>query len=253
MPGLSLRKEKGMQRSFRSYILLGVLLAALAGTAGAADGPGWVGLYTQEMIEVLENQNRIDRLCPPTQPQALREACRRERLSPRTWTLDVREHPSLSSARTGSIRITATPGSGLTFAYAGQDGTVQFLPDLFDADWGYGPYFHQTYRDRRGSWFELPKGPLPGPGWIDMSRLGPVPDVRDIEAGQVYLLNSESFFLIGIREGSVTFRPEQPADQWCREGEPPALTPFQARTFPVRELYDADGHLILKIKYLRGC
>lgn len=241
-----------MLRSILISFLYGAILTASAALADDTSF-GWAGLYNEEMIAWMENQNNLDALCPQSLLPADRNRCREEKLKPGVWSIEVHEKPSSSSPKMGSITITFTPGSGLTFAYRGSGILLPFTPDLYDSDWGYGPYFHQTFLENRASWFLLPKDPLPAPGWIDISQLTRAPDVRKITEGQVYTLSDSSIVVIKIDKQTVTVRPEQPADMWCDAGEPPKLQPFQKKVVPVSELFDRNRHLKLKIKYTRGC
>jgi len=213
---------------------------------------GWVGLYNQEMVEWLENQNRIDALCPRALGPTL-QSCRDEKLKPRTWGIDVREKPEWNSERLGTIVITATPGVGLTAVFRSSNDSIMFTPDLFHVDWGYGPYFHQTFRDNRNSWYMLPRNPLPKPGWIDISRLTKTPDIKNIAEAQVYEMDGNGIVLTRIHNDKITIRSEQPADMWCEAGDPPKLKPVQQRELRWSDLFTRDGHLKLKIKYMKGC
>ena len=48
-------------------------------------------------------------------------------------------------------------------------------------------------------------------------------------------------------------RPEQPADFWCGEGEPPVAEPGGQLRYTRAELSDERGHLRFRLKYLKGC
>jgi hypothetical protein len=134
---------------------------------------GWVGLYNNQLIEWLENENRLDELCAQFAGRTdQRDRCRLEKLEPRPYVVPLRAAPSASSRWVGSLLLLATPGKGLHFFYAGQGGGLprEFTPDLHLQDWGYGPYFHQTYLERRGDWFLLPEDPFPMNTWTSAKR-----------------------------------------------------------------------------------
>jgi hypothetical protein len=86
---------------------------------------GWIGLYNKEMVEWLENQNRIETLCPRA-PGSTFQQCRDEKLKPRTWTIDVREKSATTSVKIGTIAIMATPGTGLTFVFHSSNASIAF-------------------------------------------------------------------------------------------------------------------------------
>jgi hypothetical protein len=213
---------------------------------------GWIGLYNEEMVEWLENQNRIEMLCPRALGSTFQQ-CRDEKLKSRTWTIDVREKPATTSVKIGTIAIASAPGTGLTAVFHSSTASIAFTPDLFDADWGYGPYFHQTFRDNRNDWFLLPRNPLPKPGWINISQLTKTPDKKNISKTEVYNLTGNGVVLTSIQNEKIKLRAEQPADMWCGEGKPPKLKPAQVQEIPFSDLVTRDGHLKLKIKYMRGC
>ena len=213
---------------------------------------GWVGLYSEEMVEWLENQNNIDKLCPRALGPTLQQ-CRDEKLKSRTWTIDVREKPETTSVKVGTIAISAAPGAGLSAVYHSSNASIVFTPDLFDLDWGYGPYFHQTFRDHRNSWFLLPRNPLTKPAWIDISQLTKTPDIKNIAEALVYELDGKGIVIIRFQNDKVAIRSEQLADMWCEAGEPPKLKPAQQQELRISDLLTQDGHLKLKIRYMRGC
>jgi hypothetical protein len=167
--------------------------------------PGWVGLFSTDMLGWLENENRLSALCGEPSVDRIEEwtKCQAEKTSPAIFALPVMREPDPGAERLGTIIVSAVPGSGLTAHYlpVGESRAQAFTPDLCDRDWGYGPYFH----------------------------------------------------VLEVVDGSVRVRPEQPADMWCDEGDPPPLEPFKETILTPADLYDQKGHLTIRPKYLRGC
>jgi hypothetical protein len=223
--------------------------------ANSADGVGWVGLFNDDLATWLENENQLERLCGDMDPgDAKRQACRTEKLAPKVAVIRLFTGPSEGSSRAGSMTIVAKPGDGLHASFTSPGGrtATPFTPDLFDADWGYGPYFHQTFLARRGTWFLLPVDPFRKDTWFNAAELGPEPQVRLLEAGDLVTSRFGDLFILAIEPGIVHARREQDADMWC-DVDPPALERFTPLRLPVRQLYDARGHLQIHIKYTRGC
>ena len=135
----------------------------------------WIGLYNNQLIEWLENENRLGDLCAEFLGRAdARERCRAEKLQPRPYIVVLRSGPAASAASNGSLSLVATPGKGLQFFYVPTNGGAprEFAPDLNLQDWGYGPYYHETFLERRGDWFLLPEDPFPAGTWLNASELG---------------------------------------------------------------------------------
>ncbi len=241
-------------------------VTSMCGSAAAqpADEPaGWVGLFSGELVGWLENENRVDELCkrngPDTGWEAL-DTCRDEKLAPKTLQIPVRGLPSRDAPSIGSIIVVADPGDGLdAFALTGQSGVgVRFVPDEFDRDWGYGPpHFHQTFLERRGTWFRLPARPFARPVWIDVAEWSAErdrPEVLHVAIGGIYESPKGDLFVLGVERDVLVARAAQEPDiWWCQEGEPPPLKPVPEWRIPWRELQDEDGHLVLHLKYKRGC
>ncbi len=236
--------------------LFGAQSVSLAQPPGKQDEVGWVGLFTGPLIGWLENENRLPELCSHTDPgTSERRACRDEMLAPKEFVIELRDAPGTKSTSLGAIVVRAAPGQGLHAWYRpamGQTG-VEFSPDLLDVDWGYGPYFHQTFLDRRGTWFRLPADPFPQPVWVNAAWLREEPWVRLLEAGDIISAPRGDLFVLGVAQGILRARPEQQADMWCEEGDPPPLRPVPEIRIPVEELYGPTGHLRVSIKYTRGC
>jgi hypothetical protein len=128
---------------------------------------------------------------------------------------------------------------------------LEFETDLAMQDWGYGPYYHQTYLERRGSWFLLPRDPFPEPTWFNAADLGDAPHV--LRLPEMVNTPRGTLVVLKVRPDGIRARAEQPPDMWCEGGEPPPLKPWVELRIPRRELYDRRGHLRISPAYLRGC
>lgn len=216
----------------------------------------WLGLFTDELIGWLENENRMAEICTAPEHSVEWHACREAKLQPLVEVIPVHAQPRAASRRLGEVVIASIPGKGLNaFASAADRKPVPFTPDLYDADWGYGPWFHQTVLERRGPWFRLPL-PNIGAGWLDLRRYDQQEvdhRVRRLEAGDIVSIPDGDMTFLGMANGAARFRREQKADMWCDAGEAPALSPWQEQRIPLARLRDADGRLRIRYKYTRGC
>lgn len=127
------------------------------------------------------------------------------------------------------------------------------MTDLFDSDWGYGPYFHQTFLERRGNWFLLPAVPFPQPVWINVNEFANEPNVRLVERGEIITMPGYDLVVLGIDRGVFRARRAQDADMPCGEDSQLPLTPSTEIRLQVEDLYSPTGHLLADIKYKRGC
>jgi hypothetical protein len=216
---------------------------------------GWLGLYNSQLMEWLENENRLRDLCGVPDASVEWQRCRAEKLAARRLSVRLRSGPSEQATAVGSLLIVATPGRGLRsfFVPAGTRTAIQFRPDQYDSDWGYGPAFHETFLERRDTWFRLPEAPFPAGTWINATQLGDAPDVLLINDQHILSSPFGDLVVLGIDGNVLRVRLEQEPDMWCRDGEPPPLKPWRERRIPLRDLYTATGHLKLHVKYTRGC
>ncbi|MDH4044795.1 MAG: hypothetical protein OEW06_10075 [Gemmatimonadota bacterium] len=234
------------------FVLLG--LAALPATEARAQ-PGfraWVGLYDPAHLGRLENENRLGQLC--TDSSTLAE-CYAEQLAPAVAVYPLYAEPDTTSRPIGDLLVVATPGRGLTthFRAAGARDAVTFTPDLFLQDWGYGPFLHQTISAQQGSWFQLPRRPWDEPVWVYRPSENELGSVTFVQAGDILEMRGAGWYVVAAEPDALVLRPEQRADLWCEEGDPPPLTPADPTRFSRAELLDADGHLVFRLKYLKGC
>lgn len=215
----------------------------------------WVGLFNGELVGWLENENRLAELCTAREGSHEWHECRASKLEPKLTVIPVRAAPEAGARRLGEIVVVALPGQGLKAFAAAGSLAAQFTPDLFDQDWGYGPWFHQTILTRRGSWFRVPVSAI-GPGWInaaEWSTPGADSGVKTVEAGDIIITPRGDMFVLGVGEHVLRVRPEQKSDMWCQAGDPPPLAPWQEIRIPFDELFDAKDHLLIRYKYTRGC
>lgn len=232
-------------------------IGAVQPPLAAAQGVGWIGLYTAELVDWLENENRLGTLCSAHRPESQPwHACREQYLLPKVRVLRLRKAPPRPAALAGDLIVEAMPGRGLRAYYVPAEGgaAVPFVPDILDGDWSYGPFFEHSIVEQRGSWVRLPEEPLPKGTWLDISALGPGKTPTWLQPEDIVESPQGDLFVLGVTEGRVRARPEQERDMWCDSSETrPALSPFREVTLGPSDLYTATGHLRLRLKYTRGC
>ncbi len=237
----------------RRSLLLAVALATSVPQGALAQGfAGWVGLHRAERLAWLENENRIGELCANVQDV---DACLEDVLRPAVDVFPLHVGPDAASARVGDLIVIAVPGWGLSaqFRPAAGGETVPLTPDVFLRDWGYGqPYFHQTFTGRTGTWFQLPPDPWGGPVWLDRASESD-PSILEVQAGDILELQGRGMYVVSATVDALGLRPEQPADMWCQEGQPPPLVPAEPTMHLRAELVDDRGHLMIRPKYMKGC
>jgi hypothetical protein len=226
---------------------------AVSSQQSDTDKIGWLGLFNDELVSWLENENQLNSLCPFDPNSADGYRCRDEKLAVKVHAVTLRARPAVSAAYVGSLLIVSTPGKGLrSFFLTPRGGApVEFVPDVFDNDWGYGPNFHQTFVERQGTWFRLATVPFPRSTWINASDLGGEPRLHLLEEGEIVAGPFGDLFILGTDRDVLRARDEQAADR-CG-GEDIRLKPYEEIRIPFSKLYTATGHLLLLPKYLRGC
>lgn len=154
------------RQTFACAVIAG--LASGSFTVGAQprgdETVGWVAMFSDAQVSWLENDNAMKQLCAAHELQSTAwYACEQAFLAAKTHVVRLQRAPSPQAAPAGDLIIVALPGKGLQAFYATQPGGpgVAIAPDLNDSDWGYGPYFHATVVERRGTWVRLPENPFP--------------------------------------------------------------------------------------------
>jgi hypothetical protein len=230
--------------------------AAAQDSAGGSSGVGWIGLYSTELVEWLDNENRLDRLCSPhVADSAAWNACRQRYLLPKVFVVRLRTGPAKNASAAGDLMLEAVPSQGLRAFYVPPDAgaAVPLTPDILDTDWGYGPFFDHSIVERRGSWVRLPEGPLPPEAWLDVGDLGADRTVIWLEPGDIVESPRGDLYVLEVVNDRVRARPEQERDMWCH-GEPqPPLAPFREFWLDRSDVYTSTGHIRLRPKYTRGC
>ena len=231
--------------------------------------PQFVRLWNSQTIANLENENRINELCPSSLETG-QEACVKEKLKGESWNLELYDKPDNTSNKIGALIVTATPGKGLRYEFipAGGKDSVPFVPDLFDSDWGYGPHSAHTVLKRVGDWVLLPADPFPGPVWVNLmagfGRAHYVCNIRGVEnrpyvydplkIGTVYELDGHGVVITEIREDGLLLRDEISSDMPCGDEEAAGnIVEPKAELFPWAKLYNGSGHFKLLLRYTRGC
>lgn len=232
--------------------------------------PGWVMLSGDPAIAGSLDWTQVYQACAMEAREAgeSQMECVRRRAGPSVRVFPLHVAPDPDSWEVGRLLIVWQPEQPLAALFLPTDSleTRHFVPDLYDPDWGYGPpWFHQTLLDRQGEWYRLPRRPFPEPVWAPMGREG-----RDV---QMYHLEPEGIYtalgslaerpgvtsedggtvVVSLSEDAVFLRPEERWDMPCGLHEPLPSPPGPGVQVPFRELYDEDLHLLLRVRYTRGC
>jgi hypothetical protein len=226
------------------------------GRAGDSGSIGWIGLYSTELVEWLENENRLGTLCSPHAPDTEAwKACRHRNLQPKVLVVRLRTQPNKDASAAGDLMLEAVPGQGLRAFYVPPEAgaAVSLTPDVLDSDWGYGPFFDHSIVERRGTWVRLPEVPLPRDTWLDVGDLGTDTTVTWLEPGDIVESPRGDLFVLEVVNDRVRARHEQERDMWCH-GEPqPPVAPFREIWLDRSDVYTSTGHIRLRPKYTRGC
>jgi hypothetical protein len=142
---------------------------------------------------------------------------------------------------------------GLHASYVGPEGGGgrPIVPDLYDPDWGYGPYFHMTVGERRDNWVRLPVDPFPPSTWLDANHMGDMP-FRRLAPEDIVTSPAGDVCVLAFEPGVVRARPEQERDMPC-DDQPGPVAPFTEIRLEGSTLFTPTGHLRLHVKYTRGC
>jgi hypothetical protein len=139
--------------------------AAEGPTPGSDGFPAWVPLFDRELVDWLSNEYRASDLCAAEGVDL--GQCYVRMMEPLVKVLPVRRSRSIAAPSAGEIILIAVPGRGLTahISTDGREEAPRWTTDLYDPDWGYGPYLHQT------SWRGMETGSSSRPA-PSMSRCG---------------------------------------------------------------------------------
>lgn len=246
-------------------VLAAVLILGCAPQAGGAqqadpvpDELAWVGLFNGELVGWLENVNLLTQRCGAPTGSMEWETCRERHTTPRVLVIPVWDGPRRDATRLGELVVVAQPGSPLGLHVSAGGVATPFTPDLYLADWGYGPpYFHLTILAREDPWFRVP---IPGIGaaWIDgrawRGEAGGPPHVEVLAAdGRVITTPQGDMVVLAVEEGALRVRPEKGSDMWCEPGDPPAESPRRELRLPFEDLFGPDGRSLVSFKYMKGC
>lgn len=235
-----------------------VLLFAISSSGtpelyGQEPFPAWVGLHGAAPLARLENENRVSEVCAVPETMS---RCYVEQLAPAVAAAPLHAGPERGSPVVGELLVVVVPGRGLSAFYRSAESStapVFFTPDLYMQDWGYGTYFHHTIADQRDDWFELPPGPWAVPVWLQVPDGAGSDLVIGVQAGDIIEMEGTGWYVVTSARDHLVLRPEQPGDMWCHEGDPPPIEEVETRTVSRAELLDADGHLVFRPKYIKGC
>lgn len=247
-----LRERSTLSRVAAIVFCLAVRFDVVAQSTVLPGELSWLGLFNRELVTWLENENRLADLCTPADGADKWAECKEAHLEPKVIVILVRSQPRDDATVVGTISVVAVPGRGLR-AFASVLGVATaFTPDLYDPDWGYGPYFHQTVLEQRESWFRVPVDPLP-PGWVNAATWTDTTDIQKVLAGDIVSTPRGDMAVIGVGRAALRLRPEQPSDRWCGGAGKPRLQPWKEIRIPFAELFNKRGHLLVTKKYTRGC
>lgn len=241
----------------RKGILFGLVSCLLATPAAAACPAAiktplsFVSLWNDDAATNLENLNQLEALCPKGKSD---DACLTKALQPNLRTIAIFSSPEAKQPL-GAFLTLFTPGKGASLSYLDlqnpQGYTVDTEPDMFDPDWAYGPYFHQTLISQQGDWYEVAVPSAPNKtGWVQLKN---TPDILTLEKGRLVTLASRSYAIADIKSDHILLRDEQPADFACGAENPPPLEDFTPLRVPLDTLYTNACQLRLKVGYTRGC
>ncbi len=212
-----------------------------------------VPLSRNSLMGRMENENRLDELCPGRDKDCVAKA-----LAPDTDDIPVHARPS--GKVIARLRVVYPPGKGLSAELVLDESVFPFTPTIYDSDWGYGPpWFHATLLDSRKGWKKIVL-PRIGSGWVHLPETDainllnlPQKVLKLSRKGRDHLMVHRNVVVVTSNRRSVTVRDEQPADMWCEGGDPPPLAPFTEEVIPLTDLYEDACNLLLAPAYTRGC
>lgn len=249
----------------KKSLLTFFFLCAFMASARACDIPistplQIVQLVRHESMDVLSKAANTKEACP-SEMQAQKgdkfKKCILESLTPAYDYYEIYDAPDKN--RLGVLIVSYSP---LTYVIRAdvinlEDNNRQSLePEIYDSDWGYGPWFHTALLDREGDWLKIPM-PIFKTGWIKMPQatiLSYLPQAGEDDSLKIVVEIAErSSVILGQKEGRLVARDEWQNDMPCGNdltGPPP---PFQERLLKMSDLYDQSCRILIKPKYTRGC
>lgn len=241
-----------IRRAAGASLALCLTLAHAHGLAAQDGFASWVALFDPDQVGWLENENRLDELCRDAADLA---ACHQTMLSPAVRVVSLHVAPDVTSSRLGELIVIAVPGRGLSAVFRGDrgDSTVPLRPDLEFQDWGYGPLFHQTFAERRGEWYRLPGGPWEGSAWALLPDDAAQARVLSLAPDEIIEIAGRGMVVVAVEADALLLRREQPADHWCDEASPPPRIADEPVRVARTDLVDDRGHLLIGLRYLKGC
>lgn len=235
--------------------ILGYISISSTASSSEFNKLSWLGLWNSPMLAWVENENRINKLCPISLPEVEMRRCKKYHLNTKIWIVPVYTEATSESPKIGELRMNITPGKPFEYSFWSsqtKDSNL-FIPDMFDPDWGYGPTSHQTVIDRKGDWVKLPKNPFPKDVWIKLDSKLVQAELLSIQIDDVYRSGEQNLIILKVENTKLFVRVEQEADFWCNSGTPPPLKNLNPFWIGEKELWDKNQHIKLKKAHSRGC
>lgn len=225
------------------FIFMALLLAPMPSMACAVSEQAAfriIPLYNDTLVSWLENKNRLSEICPGMAGECVVAA-----LDDKLDIVPLYDQPD--GTEIANLTVNYSPGRGISARVEQPGISTPYQPTVYDADWGYGPWFHATVLDVRAGWQKIA---LPGLGsaWIKSNA-----EMRDPQADDVYRMGERHVVVVERGVDHLKLRDEQPADMWCAPGDPPTLKPFKTETRNIADLYNDRCELVIVPAYLRGC
>lgn len=189
--------------------------------------------------------------------------------TPVVWRIPLHVAPFELSETIGVLEGRSDARNLAVFSFVPNHGDPVPV-ELDDVD--YDEAILHTALAQRGGWVLLPRRPWPAPVWVRVSGdsepldvgifyMGSTVEAVSVADGRIVELEPDSergYLLLAFEGGQARIREEVASDMACEEEPAPEKRPRElrgARQFllPMAALQDADGHLIIKAKYTKGC
>jgi|GEM_PF-4406856 len=179
-----------------------------------------------------------------------------------TQTIPLYENTAHSPL--GQIDIHFSPQGGGRFTYSQTGKPAQpFTPTLFDPDWGYGPWAYQTLTSRSDDFYRIV---LPGgdkgytPAWIQLAKA----QVYTFKAFDAVTYNNTPYIIRSVLHDTVRLVLESDVLKGAPEGDTcervlsgkgtwVAAVKTPDTIVKIKDLYDDQCQLKLRVTYTRGC